>query len=84
VQYQRQKKTNHHMSAKEIKQFCVLDGASKELLATAFEEMNLSVRSHDRILKVARTIADLDHSLHILQEHLMEALTYRSNVVSGG
>jgi predicted ATPase with chaperone activity len=51
---------NAQMNTKHIREYCALDDASKELLKTAIERLNLSARAYDRILKVARTIADLD------------------------
>ena len=69
---------NAQMSSKELRQFCQLDSQSEELLKIAMTDMNLSARAYDRILKVARTIADLGHAESIAQDHLLEALQYRS------
>ncbi len=69
---------NAQMSTKQIRTFCKLDDASKELLKNAMERLNLSARAYDRILKVARTIADLEASEHILGDHISEAIQYRS------
>jgi magnesium chelatase family protein len=69
---------NANMSSREIKEFCQLDSNGVAILRTAMERMGLSARAYDRILKVARTIADLNNSLSIEVEHLAEAINYRS------
>lgn len=69
---------NAQMSTKQIRKFCVLDEDSKLLLKTAMERLNLSARAYDRILKVARTIADLDNQKDINGSHISEAIQYRS------
>jgi len=69
---------NARMGTRELKQFCVLDEATKELLRNAMANLNLSARAYDRILKVARTIADLAGSETILGDHISEAIQYRS------
>lgn len=69
---------NAQMGPKELRQFCLLDSHSEELLKNAMLDMNLSARAYDRILKVARTIADLADAESIHQDHLFEALQYRS------
>jgi magnesium chelatase family protein len=66
------------MSAKEIKQFCRIDHVGADLLKTAMDKLGLSARAYDRILKVARTIADLAGAENIGAEHLGEAIQYRS------
>ena len=78
VQQKRFKKTNARMSPKEIKEFCKLDEDSQQLLKMAMTELNLSARAYDRILKVSRTIADLDHSEDIRSAHISEAIQYRT------
>jgi magnesium chelatase family protein len=69
---------NADMGSKEIKLFCKLDNNSAELLKMAMSRLNLSARAYDRILKVARTIADLDNSENIEPKHISEAIQYRS------
>lgn len=66
------------MSARDINHFCALDEAGKNLLKTAMEKLSLSARAYDRIIKVARTIADIDGTDAIRSEHLAEAIQYRS------
>ncbi len=70
--------SNADMESKEIKEFCQIDNAGAELLKTAMSKLGLSARAYDRILKVARTIADLARSKNILPEHLGEAIQYRT------
>lgn len=69
---------NAQMGSKQIREFCILDDASKELLKNAMERLNLSARAYDRILKVARTIADLENAMDIDGNHISEAIQYRS------
>ena len=69
---------NARMGPKELKAFCELDEATKELLKMAMTDLNLSARAFDRILKVARTIADLASAENITAEHISEAIQYRS------
>jgi len=69
---------NAQMGVRQIREFCKLDEASKQLLKTAMERLNLSARAYDRILKVSRTIADLENSEKINGEHISEAIQYRS------
>ena len=69
---------NAQMNTKQIREFCVLDENSKQLLKNAMERLNLSARAYDRILKVARTIADLDNSGNVNANHIAEAIQYRS------
>jgi magnesium chelatase family protein len=69
---------NAQMNVKQIRKYCALDAASKELLKTAMERLNLSARAYDRILKVSRTIADLEAAPEVLGNHISEAIQYRS------
>ena len=69
---------NAQMNTKQIREHCKLDDASKALLKTAMERLNLSARAYDRILKVARTIADLENTMEVSGNHIGEAIQYRS------
>ena len=69
---------NAQMSSKQLKEIFVIEKVGQNLLKTAMEKLNLSARAYDRILKVARTIADLSNSENIKPEHLAEAIQYRS------
>ena len=70
--------TNAEMGEKESREFCRLDKECEDVLRQAFEELQLSARARSRIVKVARTIADLDYSETIRPEHLYEAISYRT------
>ncbi len=72
---------NARMGQKELQQFCTLDEAGQTLMKGAFDRMGLTARSHDRILRVARTIADLDNSKKVEVHHLAEAIQYRATAV---
>ena len=82
IQLERYKDTaifsNAKMNDQQIKKYCKISFESDKMLRYAFEKMNLSARGYNRILKVARTIADLEGSKDILDEHIMEAISYRS------
>ncbi|MDT7831022.1 YifB family Mg chelatase-like AAA ATPase [Flavobacteriaceae bacterium S356] len=69
---------NAQMHVRQIREFCQLSNESKELLKIAMERLNLSARAYDRILKVSRTIADLEKETRILPHHISEAIQYRS------
>lgn len=71
-------RSNAQMGPREIKEHCALDGGCETLLRAAMNDLNLSARGHDRILKVARTIADLAGSEKITTDHIGEAVQYRS------
>jgi magnesium chelatase family protein len=68
---------NSRMSSRQLRKYCALDNEGKGLLKTAMEELGLSARAHDRILRVARTVADLEGSAAIQQGHVVEAIGYR-------
>ena len=75
---------NANMSPAMVGRFCTLDEKGEKILRSAFERMGLTARSHDRILRVARTIADLDGAAQISAAHLAEAIQYRnSNILRG-
>jgi magnesium chelatase family protein len=69
---------NGRMTSRQLRKFCALDEEGRGLLKSAMEELGLSARAHDRILRVARTIADLESAADIKPEHLSEAINYRS------
>ena len=69
---------NAKMTQGDVKNFCKLDTNGERILRTAFERLNLSARAYSRILKVARTIADLASAPDIMPEHVTEAVSYRS------
>ncbi len=69
--------TNAQMNSKQIKEYCSVNIDASALLEKAMEKFQLSVRAHDRIIKVARTIADLANAETILAEHISEAIQYR-------
>jgi magnesium chelatase family protein len=69
---------NLRMSTRYLKAFCALDESTLELLKMAMNELKLSARAYDRILKVARAIADLEGSERLTSEHISEAIQNRS------
>jgi magnesium chelatase family protein len=66
------------MGSKDLQEFCRMDARSQELLKNAISGMNLSARAYDRIIKVARTIADIADSDAIQHEHIAEGIGYRT------
>ncbi|NRA12453.1 MAG: magnesium chelatase, partial [Crocinitomicaceae bacterium] len=70
--------SNSEMSSRDIRKFCKLDRRSAELLKKAMNSLGFSARAYDRILKVARTIADLEKVVDIGADHIAEAIQYRS------
>jgi len=69
---------NAHMQSRSIRRYCRIDQAGKGLLKEAITKLGLSARAYDRILKVARTVADLSSEPDILSEHIAEAIQYRT------
>jgi magnesium chelatase family protein len=77
LQLARQRKSNHRLNTREVDRHCRLDAAGEKILRGAMEHMQWSARAYHRVLKVARTIADLDGTPRILAEHVGEAVQYR-------
>lgn len=77
VQLNRQGKSNDRLSPDEVDDLVVLDKNNRQLLESVIDKLHLSARAYHRILKVARTIADLDHAHAVEQQHLIEAIGYR-------
>jgi magnesium chelatase family protein len=69
---------NAQMSSKLVREICTISSVSENLLKRSMEKLNLSARAYDRILKVSRTIADLEASVDIKPEHIAEAINYRN------
>ena len=69
---------NAYMGTHQLDEFCCLDSSCRKLMESAYRSMGLTARSYDRILRVARTIADLDGSGQIMPKHLAEAIQYRT------
>ncbi len=69
---------NSRMTSRQLRRHCVLDDEGRGLLKRAMDELGLSARAHDRILRMARTVADLDGSQDIKPMHVVEAIGYRS------
>lgn len=65
------------MKTKHIRKYCTLDNRGEALLKAAFKSMSLSTRAYSKILKISRTIADMDDSINIKEKHIGEALQYR-------
>jgi magnesium chelatase family protein len=72
------------MGPDQMRSFCRLSDGCAQLMQEAFAQMGLTARSYDRILKVARTIADLEGSQDILEHHLAEAIQYRTANLGNG
>ncbi len=70
--------TNADMGSRLVTQFCILDKASERTLELAMDSLNFSARAYDRILKVARTLADIEGDMDIREVHVMEAIQYRT------
>jgi magnesium chelatase family protein len=68
---------NGQLNQKQIRKFCQIDSASKKIMAQAVHQLGLSARAYDRIIRISRTIADLNASDQISSEHICEALRYR-------
>ena len=65
------------MSSRQIRQFCKLDPAGESILKQAMTELGLSARAHDKVLRIARTIADIDGAESVQAHHIAEAVQYR-------
>ena len=82
IQNERYKNDNIHsnseLTSDLLKKYCKLDKKSSEILKNAFEKFGLSARAHDKVIKLARTIADLDEEENILAKHIAEAIQYRN------
>ena len=78
VQYKELRSNASAEGSAEIRAFCELSSDAERLLERAMQQQGLSARAHDRILKVARTIADLDAAQHIAVKHIAEAIQYRT------
>ncbi len=74
---------NSQMESRELKKFCAINEEGAQILRHAMDRLGLSARAYDRILKVARTIADLDSAEHIAAHHLAEAINFRALDKSG-
>lgn len=70
--------SNSELTSNLMEKYCILDNESKEILKIAFEKLNLSARAYTKIIKVSRTIADIEKSKEIKKEHIIEAIQYRS------
>ena len=75
---------NAQMTPAMVGQFCALDSAGEAILRTAFDRMGLTARSHDRILRLSRTIADLEGETSISAAHIAEAIQYRNTDILKG
>lgn len=77
-QLTRQNRANAHLSSSQLSQYCQLTPEDNELLELAIEKLGLSTRAHHKILKIARTIADMEDNEQIEKKHIIEALSYRA------
>jgi magnesium chelatase family protein len=77
VQLNRAERINAHLSLKALEQFCSLSPALQTLLEARMKKLGLSARSYHRVLRLARTIADLEQYTALEEQHLLEALNYR-------
>ena len=68
---------NGQMSSRQVREYCTLDTEGMRILTSSVNEMGLSARAHDKVLRVSRTIADLDQSANIQATHISEAVNYR-------
>ncbi|BCM88341.1 competence protein ComM [Abditibacteriota bacterium] len=71
-------RSNAHMNSKALQQVCEMDSGTKDMLKAAIAQFNLTGRGYDRILKVSRTIADLEGVPNVEMHHVAEAINYRS------
>jgi len=83
VQERRQGFPNSALSGRRLREVCALKGAAETLFSRAVDRMGLSGRGHDRVLRVARTVADLSGEEEIAAEHVAEALNYRRSHLVG-
>lgn len=72
-------KTNSKMSQEELKKYCIIQEEDKRFLISALENLQISARVYDKILKIARTIADLEGEEEISRKHLLEAISFKNN-----
>ena len=77
-QLARQGKANAHLTSAELREFCPLSGDDNDFIELAVEKLGLSTRAHHKILKIARTLADMENEQNIQHRHLVEALSYRA------
>ncbi len=77
IQKDRAGKLNNNLDIKEISQYCLLDDKSKELMKVYFDAFKLSTRSYHKVLMISRTIADLEGSIDVQEEHIQEAISFR-------
>jgi len=82
AQYNRQGKLNRQLTAKEMDRYCQLQPEQKQFLVNAIKQLKLSARASHRIIRVARTLADLSGDKDINQQHLIEALSFRTGTIS--